>query len=42
MDVLTGWVDPFHNVYVYQIIMMNTLKILQFYLSETTDFFFYF
>lgn len=31
MDVFTRWGEPFHNVYVYQIIMLHTLNILQFF-----------
>ena len=36
MDVLTGLWESFHNVYIYQIITLKTLNILQFYLSMTS------
>ena len=34
MDVLTQWgAESFHNIYIYEIITVHTLTILQFYLS---------
>ena len=37
MDILTNKVgDSFHNVYIYQIITMYTLNVLQFYVNYTS------
>lgn len=33
MDEVISWVESFHNIHVYQITVMDTLNIVQFYVS---------